>query len=151
LTGHKLPTAFPSRRAWVHFVVRDGGGRTLFESGALDRDGAIRGNPNDADPARFEPHHREITSADQVQIYEPILKDPAGRVTTGLAAAAGYLKDNRLLPAGFDKRTADADISVVGDAADDPAFSAGGHTIRYSIDLSGAAGPLEIAAELWYQ
>jgi hypothetical protein len=151
LTGHKLPTAFPSRRAWIHFVVRDGGGHTIFESGAMNPDGSIRGNPNDADAARFEPHHREITSSEQVQIYEPVLQDSSGHVTTGLAAGAGYIKDNRLLPAGFDKRTADKDIAVVGDAADDPAFNAGGHTIRYSIPLPNAQGALQIEAELWYQ
>jgi hypothetical protein len=58
LTGHKLPTAYPSRRAWLHFVIRDRGGRTVFESGALNPDGSIQGNDNDADPTRFEQHYR---------------------------------------------------------------------------------------------
>src|SRR5437667_254880 len=109
LSGHKLPTAYPSRRAWLHVVVKDHDGRTVFESGALSLDGSIQGNDNDADPTRFEPHYREITSSDQVEIYEPILKDSAGRVTTGLLSAAGYLKDNRLLPSGFRKDTAEKD------------------------------------------
>src|SRR5262249_16749454 len=135
LTGHKLPTAFPSRRAWIHFAVRDQNGNAVFESGALKPDGSIQGNSNDADPSHFEPHFREITSSDQVEIYEPILKDGEGHVTTGLAAAIGYLKDNRLLPAGFEKQTADKDIAVVGDAADDRNFSAGGDLVRYSVDL----------------
>jgi len=39
---------------------------------------SIDGNDNDADPTRFEPHYREITSSDQVQIYEPILGDASG-------------------------------------------------------------------------
>src|SRR5262249_52347760 len=108
--GHKLPTAYPARRAWVHFVVRDRGGRVLFESGALRPDGSVEGNDNDADAAKFEPHYLEVRSADQVQIYESILGDANGRVTTGLLTATQYLKDNRLLPRGFDKRTAEPDI-----------------------------------------
>ena len=151
LTGHKLPTAFPSRRAWLHLLVRDAEGKTVFESGALNADGSIHGNDNDADPARFEPHYREITSADQVQIYEPILKDQAGKVTTGLSAAIGYLKDNRLLPSGFEKRTANPDIAVIGDAADDPGFTDAGDSIRYSVAIPDGHGPLHVEVELWYQ
>ncbi|HXM95183.1 MAG TPA: hypothetical protein VOA64_13180 [Candidatus Dormibacteraeota bacterium] len=151
LTGHKLPTAYPSRRAWLHMVVRDRNGRTVFESGALNSDGSIQGNDNDADPSRFELHYREIKSSDEVQIYEPILKDHAGHVTTGLSAAVGYLKDNRLLPSGFEKRTADKDIAVVGDAADDPNFTDAGDLVRYSISLGDAQGPFHVEVELWYQ
>jgi hypothetical protein len=151
LTGHKLPTAFPSRRAWLHLLVRDRNGRTAFESGALNSDGSIQGNDNDVDPSRFEPHYREIKSSDEVQIYEPILKDEAGKVTTGLAEAVGYLKDNRLLPSGFRKQTADKDIAVVGDAVDDPNFTDAGDLVRYSIPLGNAQAPYHIDAELWYQ
>jgi hypothetical protein len=151
LTGHKLPTAFPSRRAWLHLVARDVNGRTVFESGALNSDGSIQGNDNDADPLRFEPHYREIKSSDEVQIYEPILRDENGKVTTGLALGVGYLKDNRLLPAGFQKQTADKDIAVVGDAADDPNFTDAGDLVRYSVPLGDAQGPFHIDAELWYQ
>jgi hypothetical protein len=151
LTGHKLPTAFPSRRAWLHFQVLDRNGRTVFESGKLNPDGSIEGNDNDADPMRFEPHYREITSSNEVQIYEPILGDQSGRVTTGLADGVGYLKDNRLLPSGFEKRTADKDIAVVGGAADDPNFIAGADLLRYSVSLNGMQGPFQAKVELWYQ
>jgi hypothetical protein len=151
LTGHKLPTAYPSRRAWLHVVVRDGKGRIVFESGALNPDGSIVGNDNDEDPLRFEPYYREITRADQVEIYEPILKDSDGKVTTGLLHAVGYLKDSRLLPKGFDKATAEKDIEVVGRAADGPEFSDKGSMVRYSISTGNTAGPFKIVAELWYQ
>jgi cytochrome c551/c552 len=67
LAGHKLPTAYPSRRAWLHVTVRSGN-RIVFESGALGADAQIQGNDNDADASRFEPHYNQITRADQVQI-----------------------------------------------------------------------------------
>ena len=114
LTGHKLPTAYPSRRTWLHVTVRDRNGRPVFESGAITPTGLIQGNDNDADATKFEPHYTEIRQPDQVQIYESIMGDPAGAPTTGLLTAVRYLKDNRLLPRGFDKATADADIQVVG-------------------------------------
>jgi hypothetical protein len=151
LTGHKLPTAYPSRRVWIDFRVKDGSGKVMFESGALNADGSITGNDNDADKTRFEPYYREITSAEQVEIFEPILKDAEGNVTTGLLSAVGYLKDDRILPSGFEKRNAEPDIAVVGDAAADPNFAAGGATVRYSIETVNAAGPFHVEAELWYQ
>jgi hypothetical protein len=75
----------------------------VFESGALHADGPIQGNDNDADARRFEPHYRETRSAGQVRIYESVLGDSAGQVATGLSAV-NYLKHNRLLPLGFDRR-----------------------------------------------
>lgn len=151
LTGHKLPTAFPSRRAWLHFVVRDREGKIVFESGALNADGSIEGNDNDADAARFEPHYRRIERTDQVEIFEPILGDVNGRVTTGLLNAVGYLKDNRLLPSGFKKEGAERDIAVIGDAASDPDFNDGGARVEYSVALGKAAGASRVEVELYYQ
>ena len=151
LTGHKLPTAFPSRRAWLHLAVHDRNGDIVFESGKLNPDGSIAGNINDQDPLRFEPHFREITRSDQVQIFEDIMGDRNGQVTTGLVNAVGYLKDNRLLPRGFNKESADKDVAVHGEAADDPNFTSDGDLIRYSVPLSNATGPFHIEAELWYQ
>jgi hypothetical protein len=151
LNGHKLPTAFPSRRAWLHVAVRDRSGAMVFESGALEPSGRIVGNDNDDDRARYEPHYREITQPGQVQIYESIMKDPHGAVTTGLLSSVGYIKDNRLLPRGFDKATADRDIAVIGDAASDPAFVGGSDRVRYSVDVTRAQGPFRIDARLWYQ
>jgi hypothetical protein len=151
LGGHKLPTAYPARRVWLHVVVRDRDHRIVFESGALNADGSIVGNDNDADPSKYEPHYREIRQPDQVQIYESILGDVKGQVTTGLLFAATYLKDNRILPRGFDKSTAAPDIAVQGDALADPNFTDRGHIIKYSVELGQAAGPFEIDADLWYQ
>jgi hypothetical protein len=151
LGGHKLPTAYPSRRVWLHVVVRDKDGSTVFESGAVNSAGAIADNDNDADPAKFEPHYTEIRSERQVQIYEAIMADSSGAVTTGLLHAVRYAKDNRLLPRGFDKTTAARDIAVAGSAAEDADFSGGGDRIRYSIDPGEAQGPFRIEAELCYQ
>jgi hypothetical protein len=151
LTGHKLPTAYPSRRAWLHVVVRDGSGATVFESGALTFEGRIVGNDNDDDRTRYEPHHRQITRPDEVQIYESILQDQHGAVTTGLLTGLSYVKDNRVLPRGFDKTTADPDVAVRGDAASDPAFVGGSDRTRYAIDVSRARGPFRVNVELWYQ
>jgi hypothetical protein len=151
LTGHKLPTAYPSRRAWLHLSVRDGEGRVVFESGAIEPSGLVRGNDNDADPGRFEPHYTEIRGEDQVQIYESVMGDVDGAVTTGLLRAIAYLKDNRLLPRGFDKATAAADIAVIGEARQDADFTAEIDRVRYLVDTAGRTGPFRVEVELRYQ
>lgn len=151
LGGHKLPTAYPSRRVWLHLSVRDRNQRTIFESGGHTPQGAIQGNDNDADPKRFEPHYTVIEDPGQVQIYEDIMVDQNGAVTTGLLRGLRYLKDNRILPRGFDKRTAGSDIAVAGAALQDQDFTGGGDRVRYSVTLGGAPGPFQIEAALCYQ
>ncbi|MCZ7545900.1 MAG: hypothetical protein M5R40_21320 [Anaerolineae bacterium] len=152
LAGHKVPSAFPSRRAWLHVTVTDGAGRVIFESGGFDPEsGAIDGNDNDADPARYEPHYQTITQPDEVQIYEPIMQSIDREVTTELLRATSYIKDNRLLPKGFDINLAVPEISVRGAAADDPDFAPGGDTVTYEIALDGAKGPFTVSVELLYQ
>jgi hypothetical protein len=131
LTGHKFPTGYPSRRSWIHLTARDAQGRVVFESGALAADGSIAGNDNDRDATKYEPHYDEIQTPEQVQIYETILGDVSNAVTTGLLRATRYLKDNRLLPRGFDKTTAHPDIAVQGEARTDVTFTAEGDRLRY--------------------
>jgi hypothetical protein len=129
----------------------DAAGRAVFESGRVSACGLIDGNDSDADGTAFEPHYQELTRGDQVQIYESVMGPPAGTPTTGLLQATQYLKDNRLLPRGFDKRTAEADIAVHGAAADDADFMGGGDHLRYMVDVGTARGPFKIEAELLYQ
>jgi hypothetical protein len=151
LAGHKLPSAYPSRRAWIHLVVTDAKGSVVFDSGRFNKDGSISGNANDHDGSHFEPHYDTISSPDQVQIYEPILGTPDGSTTTVLLSAGTYLKDNRLLPKGFDKETAGDEVEVHGSARTDDDFVGGSDRVRYTIAVSKAEGPFIVEAELWYQ
>ena len=151
LTGHKFPTSFPSRRAWLHVTVADAAGTVIWESGAQNADGTIAGNAADVDAAAFEPHYDVISRADQVQIYEPIMGDDEGRVTYTLLRAAQYLKDNRILPAGADKAALPSEIAVYGAAAGDANFLGGSDLVTYRIEVGQAGGPFLLSAELLYE
>jgi len=151
LGGHKFPTAYPSRRAWLHVTVRDRNNQLVFESGALNADGSIVGNDNDADPKRFEPHYVDVTQPDQVQIYEDIMVGVDGQPTTGLLTAVRFVKDNRLLPSGFNKRGVGQEIAPQGGAMDDQDFQGGGDTTRYAVAVDQARGPFRVDAELLFQ
>jgi hypothetical protein len=150
LTGHKFPTGYPARRTWLHVVVADESGNRVFESGAVDDTGAIEGNDADRDAAAYEPHYDAISRPDQVQIYEPILGDRRGTPTTGLLSATQYLKDNRLLPRGFDKATADAEVGVYGAAKEDSDFTGAGDRVHYAVEVP-AGRQLKVEVELRYQ
>ena len=151
LAGHKFPTGFPSRRTWLHITLADGTGNLIFESGGVNPDGSIAGNDNDDDPARFEQHYQAIVQPDQVQIYEAILRDTENHVTTDLLRAAGYLKDNRLLPEGFEKAALYEDFAVRGGARDDVDFDGGGDRLLVALDVGSASGPFALTVELLYQ
>lgn len=151
LAGHKLPTAYPSRRVWLHVLVRDANGTVIFESGQPNSDGSIAGNNNDADGAIFEPHYERISEPDQVQIYEAIMGNYADEVTTGLLYGARFLKDNRIPPLGFEKESVPHEVAVIGVAMQDGDFGAGADNISYSIAVDGEGGNWTVLAELLYQ
>lgn len=149
-TGHKLPTAYPSRRVWLRVQVTDAAGNAVFESGAWDPEtGEIKGLRG------VEPHRDVVTAEDQTVIYETELADLEGNPTVSLLRAASSFKDNRLLPAGFDlsewhlegvKREA---IQPVGVENDDN-FEPGSDKVLYSIRTVGE-GPFTILIEALYQ
>jgi len=149
-TGHKLPSAYPSRRIYIHFLVQNRSGGRVFESGRLNADGSIAGVAIDEDSTQYEPHYQTINEEDQVQVYGPVMGDTDGNVTHTLLRAATYLKDNRLLPAGFDKLAVPDDVRVAGAAANDPDFNSGSDIVTYRVPVGSASG-LTITAELNYQ
>lgn len=150
LAGHKLPSGFASRRAYIHFVVTDASGVVVFESGRANADGSVVGIATDGDSRTYELHHDVISSSEQVQVYEAIMADTADQVTHTLMNATRYVKDNRLLPAGFDKVSAADDIRTRGLAMNDGNFDAGGDEIEYRVAV-GSAAELSVSATLVYQ
>ncbi|MBN1994604.1 MAG: hypothetical protein JW953_18035 [Anaerolineae bacterium] len=151
LAGHKFPTGYPARRAWLHLVAQDAQGQIIFESGQVNPDGSVNGNNNDANPARYEPHYHTIETPEQVQIYETIMVNPNNELTTTLMRGTAYVKDNRLLPLGFDPNTAAPDFAVQGQAAADRDFLGGGDNIQYVIQVQPIQRPLTITVKLLYQ
>jgi hypothetical protein len=151
LVGHKFPTGFPARRAWLYVAVTDAAGAFIFESGRVNPDGSIVGNDNDRDPGTYEQHYQAIVDPEQVQIYEAILRDSELGVTTTLLRAAGYLKDNRLLPDGFDKSAPYDDFQVRGLAFEDIDFDEAFDQIQYVIAVGDSVGPYQVTIELLYQ
>ncbi len=152
--GHKFPSGYPSRRIFVEFVLRDANGDTIFQSGTLGSDYEVRGQ----DPG-YEPHHDLITQESQAQIYEFIMADVAGNVTTTLERAATHLKDNRLVPQGFLSTHPNWDtVEIAGTALSDPDFNhdgavegTGSDIVHYHVPLGGYTGNLQVSARVWYQ
>lgn len=153
--GHKFPSGYPSRRIFVEFVLRDANGDTLFQSGVLGSNYEVKGQ----DPG-YEPHHNLINDPGQAQIYEFIMADVNGNVTTTLERAATHLKDNRLVPQGFLSTHPNYPdtTEIAGSAETDPDFNRNGSTegtgsdiVHYHIPLAGYSGNLQVSARVWYQ
>ena len=156
LTGHKFPTGIPLRRAWLHATVTDGNGAVLFESGdwddsgrLVDPSGAVL--PSEVVGGPILPHVDRVTRAADMPVYEAVLADGDGATTFLLLRGEGWVKDNRLLPAGFDRAAAArADIDAVG-VDGDADFVGGADAVHYAIDVTGATAPLTVEVELLYQ
>lgn len=155
LTGHKFPSGYPSRRAFVEFSVIAGESDTLFKSGILRADGEVEGHDPD-----YERHHQVIRHQGQVQIYEMVMGDVLGNPTTVLERAATPLKDNRLPPIGFTSSHYTWDtVKVAGLALLDPDFNkdvlgqegTGADIIRYHVPMNGYTAPFRATARVFFQ
>lgn len=149
--GHKLPSGYPSRVVWLQVVLTGTTSTdTIFASGILEEGGHIKGRD-----LPFEDHHQVITAEDQVQIYEMVMSNSHGDLTTSLNAAATPLKDNRLLPVGFKKDHPVYDTtSVWGTALEDDQYGVesqkGEDRIQYKIALNGKKGTGDLSISLHY-
>lgn len=155
LSGHKLPTAYPSRRVWIHLVVTDAAGNTVFESGRHNAAGQLvtaAGTilPSELAGGPVHPHRASINDSDQVQVYETIMGDAQGAPTFTLLRGATYVKDNRLLPRGWRADHADGPATRPYGIGNDDNFSDGGDRLTYEVALPGP-GEYSISASLRFQ
>ena len=128
LTGHKFPTGYPARRAWLHVQVR-GGNQVVFDSGGWQQDGQL---VDVADPMR-QPHHDVVTSKDQVVVYELVADDADGAPTTHLTRMQQRGKDTRLLPKGWRRDGPHADETAPVGIGNDLDFTAGGDSVHFAV------------------
>lgn len=155
LAGHKFPSGYPSRRAFVELVVLDDNLDTLFKSGVLQSDYEVEGHNT-----TWEPHYDVITQTNQVQIYEHVLGDVNGDKTTVLERANANLKDNRLVPSGFSTSHSAYDTTQITNVpASDTDFNfdamgvegSGSDVVHYHVPLNGYSGEIAISARVYYQ
>lgn len=153
--GHKFPSGYPSRRAWIEFEVKNQAGETVFHSGRMNPDYSL----TDEKP-NVEPHYQYISDPAQVQIYEMVPGDVNGSFTNVLERCKLAIKDNRLAPQGFTLSDAVYDTTqIIGTALSDPDFNkmpdgtegTGADVVHYRIANNGYTGSLTITARVWYQ
>ncbi|MBK8499508.1 MAG: T9SS type A sorting domain-containing protein [Flavobacteriales bacterium] len=155
LAGHRFPSGYPSRRAFIELIVLNEIGDTLFQSGRWDGNYEVVGHD-----AQWEPHHDVITVEDQAQIYEMVMSDVNGNKTTVLERAKEPLKDNRLVPHGFSALHYTYDTTlVVNVPASDIDFNhdqvgvegSGTDITHYHVPMGGYTGLIDVHARVWYQ
>jgi hypothetical protein len=153
LAGHKFPSGYPARRAFVEFLVLEDNGDTLFKSGVLQPDFNVFGQN-----ATYEPHYDIIRDEQEVQIYEMVMGDVNGDVTTVLERAVASLKDNRLAPLGFTTSHSVYDTTlIVGNALIDDNFNfegfegSGTDVVKYHVPLNGHNGTIKVISRVYYQ
>jgi hypothetical protein len=179
--GHRFPSGVGFRRAFLELSVvetaADAGGpeRIVWASGRTNELGVLLGADGrplpteffDRDPQsgqqRYQKHHEVITSPDQVQVYETLLRNAKGEFTTSFVRGCETVKDNRLLPKGWKKEgTGPALAGCFLEATyPDPetvkvpryADGSGSDEVTYRIELPGAVDPagLQVRATLYYQ
>ena len=178
--GHRFPTGVGFRRAFLELLViekpttSDDKERIVWSSGRTNSLGVIIDEngqplkteffePNSDKTAAYQAHHTEITSPDQVQIYESLLCNSKNSFTTSFIHGCTTRKDNRLLPRGWTANGPDPALSgryleatyPVGLAVSDSQYQngSGSDTVTYRVTLPADVEPsrLQVRASLYYQ
>lgn len=173
LAGHRFPSGVGFRRLFLEVLVYDANENLVWGSGRSNELGVLvdaAGTPlpsedHSVDPITgeqaFQPHHLEIDSQDQVQIYEELIKDDRGRFNTSFLARVDEVKDNRLLPKGWsasgsptlEHKMNEATLPI-GIPPQDTDFvdGSGSDRILYKATLpNDSVGPYRVQAKLYYQ
>jgi hypothetical protein len=180
LAGHRFPSGVGFRRAFIELLVverTEGREKLLWASGRTNRLGVIVDGDNNVLPSeffteytdgqgrrqqRFQPHHEVIASQDQVQIYEELVKNADGELTTSFIRRDHVVKDNRLLPIGWTAKGPDPSLNgrflhstYPEGVGDDPDYANGRgmDRVAYRIKLPQRTDPsrVTVKATLYYQ
>src|SRR5271170_2522676 len=172
--GHSFPSGVGFRRAFLDLRVM-AGSQIAWASGEVSQKGIIvngSGQPLVTETftpmqQRFQPHYWEknpITREDQVQIYEELVVNPEGFLTTSFIALDQKVKDNRLQPQGwssggpFAEETGPVGTWIASTACDpDYQNGSGSNVVRYQIPLTSCRNTAcvnaatTVSATLYYQ
>jgi hypothetical protein len=178
--GHRFPSGVGFRRAFLELtVVRPATvgqpEQVVWSSGHTNEWGVLVGPDGkplptetfEPDPAtgkqQFQPHHELIDSERQVQIYETLVRNRKGELTTSFVRGCETAKDNRLLPRGWKKTGPGPELkgrfldATHPDPAtlNDPHYADGSGTdeVTYRITLPASVDTagLTVRATLYYQ
>lgn len=184
--GHNFPSGVGFRRAFLNFQVLDGDKNVVWASGNVAPEGSqllggLKGVIIDGQgmalatevftpsQQRFQTHYwaaNPITREDQVQIYEELVTNPEGLLTTSFIALNNKVKDNRLQPQGWSADGPEAaETGPVGTCVSidspagpkklcDPNYAngSGSSIVRYRVPLSDRTRrATSVRATLYYQ
>ncbi len=175
LAGHRFPTGVAFRRAFLELSViesmSDGSEKLLWSSGRTNALGVIVDRENQPLASEFftesdgtqayQPHHRTIEQEDQVQIYETLVRDSTGKITTSFVRGCETLKDNRLLPQGWTEQGQGGGLEGAylkathpgPGVSEDADFIGGSDVTHYRIQVPPEidADRISVKASLYYQ
>lgn len=155
LCGHKFPTAYPSRRAWLQVSVYAADDTLVFASGRFNSQGQLLDSAGNVLASEFaggpiQPHVDQIQSGDHVQVYETVMGNTEGQPTFYLLHGSKFLKDNRLLPKGWLAEHPDGPATQPAGTNRDLNFKAGTDQVLYDVPVTGE-GPYRIEVSLYFQ
>ncbi len=180
--GHRFPSGVGFRRAFLELAVVQtaedhaiGKERVVWVSGRTNELGVLLGADGRPLPTeffardpqsghqRYQKNHQVITSPDQVQVYETLLRDAAGEFTTSFIRGCETVKDNRLLPKGWKREGPGPALTgkfleaTYPDpiTAENPRYTdgSGSDEVTYQVELPSDVdrARLQIRAVLFYQ